>query len=411
MTPDANGEFVDENGDTYVYVDPTDLGAPAGTFLVGGTGSNDGNVINLDRIVPGDKVSFTVDSTNTSDVTIWIRYTVKVVNPTVLASGMVLNVNGEEYTGVGSYTSVWTRLAANEDLDDVKFELGLPVFAGNEYQNGEAKYIILVEAVQGNAAVANYADPIVVPANVTPVVPMAYSIADLQEFVNNAQDGDIINIGCDIAGDLVVEQKANRNITINGNGYDFAGTITVNGKSATIQTAGLTINNVNFIDSENGLDACVRLGGTTAMRYVCNVTVSNCKFDATNKVGVKSYTGGDYNISIVKCTATEKAHSLAQLKGVDGVFVDDCIVNASRGINFNNSDNIVVSDSIFNVQKYALRFGESANAVVENYAVTNCVLESTCIEDAVIVLRAGAVDANLNLVGTTIIGTPDFLYE
>ena len=409
VTPDASGAVVDENGATYSYVDPETQGKAANEFLVGGTGTNSGELIELDRIVPGDKVSFTVDTTNTSDVVIWIRYTVKVVNPTILASGMVLSVNGTEYTGVASYTSAWTRLDAGAAYSPVAFELGLPVFAGNEYQGSDVKYIINVEAVQGNASVDTYTDPIIVATSNATVDPIAYTIDELQAFVNSAVDGDVINVGCDIAGDLVVTQIANRNITINGNGYEFAGTITVDGKSATIKSAGLTIKHLTFTDAT--YDACIRLGGSNATRYVCNVTVTGCTFAATDKVGVKSYTGGDYNISIVNCKAAANAHSLAQLKGVDGVIIDGCTVESARGANFNNSDNVVVKNSSFNVQKYAVRFGESANSIIENYAVINCTLESTCVEDAVIVLRAGAHDANLNLAGTTIVGTPDFLYE
>lgn len=399
VVPGAGTEEVyDENGRLYHYEEQTN-----GYFKVGGTGSQNGNLITLSKIVPGDKVSFTVDTTNDSNVGIYIRYTIKVANPTVLASGMVLKVGETEYTGVTSYTSVWQAIPENETHDDVKFELGLPVFAGNEYQEGEVEYAIFVEAVQGNAAIDTYAAPIIVAANNS----TAYDVAELQALVDAAEDGDVIQIGADITGDIVVEQKANRKITINGNGHDFAGTITVDGKSATIQTAGLTINNLTFTNAT--YDACIRLGGSNATRYVCNVTVNGCTFDATEKVGVKSYTGGDYNISIINCTATANAHSLAQLKGANGVLVEGCTVNSSRGVNFNNSDNVTVNNCTMNVEKYAVRFGESANTNVENYAVINCTLVSTCVEDAVIVLRAGALNANLNLTGTTLSGPVEMI--
>lgn len=404
VTPDANGVVVDENGATYSYVDPTTVGAPAGSFIVGGTGTNDGNLIQLDKIVPGDKVSFTVDTTNDSDVTILVRYIVKVENPTVLAGGMILNVDGTDYTGVASYTSVWTTLTPGTSIDPVAFELGLPVYAGNEYQDGEVNYSILVEAVQGNASVASYDEPIVVAANDS----LVYTIEDLQALVNAAEDGDTINIGCDLAGDIVVEQKANRKITINGNGYDLAGTITVNGKSATIKTAGLTIKNLTFTDSDNGLDACVRLGGNNSLRYVCNVEIIGCTFNADGKVGVKSYTGGDYNISIIDCIATEKLHSLAQLKGVDGLLIEGCTVKSVRGMSLNNSNNVTVNNCTIDVQKYAVRFGESASSNVSGIAVTNCTLKSLCLEGDAVVITRGTINGGINLNGTTIEGEIKF---
>lgn len=405
VTPDANGTVADENGDTYSYVDPTTQGVPANTFLVGGTGTNDGELIKLDRIVPGDKVSFTIDTANTSDVTIWVRYTIKVADYTRLASGMVLNVNGTEYTGVASYTSVWTRLVKDANIDPVAIELGLPVFAGNEYQKGEVSYIVNVEAVQGNASVDN--------SYTTPIVEIPTAIIDdgddLQNSVDTAVDGDIIYINDDITSDIVITQAPDRKIIIDGNGHNVYGTITIDGGSATIDSAGLTLRNFNFVNSNSRIDASIRLGdGTTNTRYVCNVTIENCTFDAADKVGIKSYTGGDYNVSIINCEATANAHSLAQLKGVNGVLVENCTVNSVRGINFNNSDNVIVKNSTINVQKYALRFGSDVDATVEieSFKVINCTLSSSVNagDDSTIVLRAGSNDGNLELINTTVVG-------
>ena len=403
VTPDANGKVADENGATYSYVDPQTQGVADGYFLVGGTAENNGNTIELNRIVPGDKVSFAVNATNDSNVTIWIRYTIKVVDYSVLASGMVLSIDGTEYTGVASYTSVWTRLTEGNTIDPVAIELGLPVTAGNEYQNGSVSYIIHVEAVQGNAMVDNsYTTPIVeIPTNII------YDEEELQNSVDTAVDGDIIYLANDITEDIVITQVPDRKIIIDGNGHTVSGTITLDGGSATIESAGLTLRNLNFVDSNS--DACIRIGdGTNKTRYVCNVTIENCTFDAAGKVGIKSYTGGDYNVSIINCTATANAHSLAQLKGVNGVLVEGCTVNSVRGINFNNSDNVIVKNSTVNVEKYALRFGSDADLTpeVENFTVINCNLSSSVNagDDSTIVLRAGANDANLELINTTVVG-------
>ena len=225
----------------------------------------------------------------------------------------------------------------------------------------------------------------------------------LQNALNAATTDTEIVLQANITGDVTVPQKANVNITIAGEGKTFAGVITVDGKSATILTAGLTVKDVVFKADAISADACIRLGGTNATRYVCNLTVDGCTFDVPGAVGVKSYTGGDKNVVIKNCTATAAAHSLAQLKGVDGVLVEKCIVNSVRGINFNNSQNITVNECTIDVQKYAVRFGEGNNDIVENFAVTNCTLASQNVEgDAAIVLRAGATNANLDLTGTTI---------
>lgn len=240
---------------------------------------------------------------------------------------------------------------------------------------------------------------IVVSEDVAAVVSDA---ASLQAALDAAVDGDVIYVAGTINGDVTATQKADVKVTIEGNGNTFAGVLTVDGKSATYLTAGLTVKNFVFKADSISADACIRLGnGTNATRYTCNVTVSGCTFDVPGAVGVKSYTGGDKNLIITACKATAAAHSLAQLKGIDGVLVEKCEVNSVRGVNLNNSDNVTITGSVFDVEKYAVRFGESNNSVVENYEIINCTMTSANVDgDAVIVLRAGATNANLTLTNT-----------
>ena len=236
-----------------------------------------------------------------------------------------------------------------------------------------------------------------------------YPVVDIREFqaaINEAGDGDVIQFTSDFAGDVTFTQKKDVNVVIDGNGHKFSGNILVDGKSATYTGAGLTIKNVNFSADAIATDACIQLGnGTNATRYTCNVTIEGCTFDVPGVVGVKSYTGGDKNVTIKDCVATERAHSLAQLKGVDGVVIENCTVNSVRGVNLNNSNNVKIVGSTFDVEKYAVRFGESANSVQEVFEITNCTLTSANGDgDAVIVLRAGATDATLTLTNTTLNG-------
>ena len=237
----------------------------------------------------------------------------------------------------------------------------------------------------------------------------ASNASELQAAIDNAvanADGDttLIELTGDIVGDITVGQSADVKIVIDGNGNDFDGSLVVDGKSATITSAGLTIQNVVFKADSIDTDACINLGnGTNATRYTCNVTIKNCTFDVPDAVGIKSYTGGDKNLTIIDCTATARAHSLAQLKGIDGILVKNCTIESVRGINFNNSNNIVVENCTIDVQKYAVRFGESDNSTVENYEIIDCTIASDNVDDdAAIVLRAGATNANLTITNTTI---------
>ena len=260
----------------------------------------------------------------------------------------------------------------------------------------------------GYKAIKNGSTWTVVPENVNEVVSNA---TQLQAALDAATGDYIIYINADIEGDVTATQKAGVNVTINGNGNTFAGVIVVDGKSATYMTAGLTIKNVVFKADSISADAIVRLGnGTNATRYTCNVTVENCTFDVPGAVGVKSYTGGDKNLTITGCTATANAHSLVQAKGIDVVLVENCNVYSKNGLNFNNSDNVTVRGCDVDVKGYAVRFGEgsAADTTAETYTIENCTLKSANDDgDATIVLRGTAACATLTIVNTTIEGTPD----
>lgn len=223
-----------------------------------------------------------------------------------------------------------------------------------------------------------------------------------------------ITFGSDITGNLTVVQKPNVKLTIDGNHNNLKGYITVDGKSESYTTAGLTLKNIYFNDDSIKADACIRLGdGTNATRYTCNVTAENCVFNLNGAVGVKSYTGGDKNLTIKGCTATSKAHSLVQAAGIDNIKVEGCNVSSKNGMNFNQSDNVAIDGCTVDVKGYAVRYGASSGTfnTAETYTISNSSLKSACEEegDAVIVLRATADNATLTIENTTIEGTPEII--
>ena len=102
-------------------------------------------------------------------------------------------------------------------------------------------------------------------------------------------------------------------------------------------------------------------------------------------------------------------HSLAQLSNVEtGLQIKDCKVYSKNGANINYSPALEMSNCIFDVTGYAVRVGVNGtvNSVQETFAITNSTLKSACAEsdDAVIVIRTSATNAELTLTGTTLIG-------
>lgn len=238
------------------------------------------------------------------------------------------------------------------------------------------------------------------------------TLAELQAALNNANNGATIYINADITGDVVATQKKDVKITIEGQNKSYKGMITVDGKSARYETAGLTIKDLNFTAGSANGDANIRLGtGKDGIRYTNNVTVKNCTFtttDAKDVVAIKSYEGGDYNLNIIGCTVDNTMHSLAQLKNIEkGLLIKDCTINSVRGICFNNTYYAEIDNCKFDVQKYAVRFGEGNNADTyeETYSIKNSELKSQNVEDdATIVLRGTAANSTLTIENTPIEG-------
>ena len=217
----------------------------------------------------------------------------------------------------------------------------------------------------------------------------------IQNAINNATDGQTITFNDDITANLTVTQKANTKITIDGNGKKLNGHIIVDGKSATLLSAGLTIKNVDFNANGISTDACINLGdGSNNTRYTCNVTVDNCTFtgSAQAKVAVKSYTGGDKNLAVTNCKVDNTMHSLLQAKGIENITISNTEVKSKNGININNSTgNIVVSECDIDVKGYALRTGENGSASVSPViSITDCTLESA--EEMAIEIRSNAAE-------------------
>ncbi|MBE6691517.1 MAG: hypothetical protein E7590_09645 [Ruminococcaceae bacterium] len=144
---DENGAEVDENGNTYTYQLQQDK------FLNGGTAVYENGVLTLDKITPGDKISFTLTGTNNSNVLTNYRWSLVCTDGFALMSGLIVTIDGVQYESLAKYITAWDELAANTAMDSVELSIELPVAAGNEYQELSTSIRILVEAVQSNGIV------------------------------------------------------------------------------------------------------------------------------------------------------------------------------------------------------------------------------------------------------------------
>lgn len=116
-------------------------------FTNGGTVALVGNQLTLDRVTPGDKVSFTINVANSSNITTKCKVTTSYSSTSTPSLGNALDVR---YSATGlPRDGSWVTLNPGQGgTIDVTVEL--PVETGNEYQNKNVTVTILVEAIQGN---------------------------------------------------------------------------------------------------------------------------------------------------------------------------------------------------------------------------------------------------------------------
>ncbi len=112
------------------------------------------NTITLSKIVPGDFVTFNLRIKNNSDVTVKYRTVIEKVADDGLWSGLAVTIDDVPYDG-STKASAWETAAPGSADIIVPVRVALPETAGNEYKLKSCTFAYTVEAVQGNADVAD----------------------------------------------------------------------------------------------------------------------------------------------------------------------------------------------------------------------------------------------------------------
>ena len=141
----------------------------SGKFELGGTATLDSTTgeLALDKIAPGDKVEFTLDITNDSNITILerVRFAKSAtVNP--ILTNLKVTIAGVEckFDASGNFVRVdgqdleWKEVAVNGQ-QDVLVTVELPKEAGNDCQEQSVKLQLILEAYQGNATADDLKNP------------------------------------------------------------------------------------------------------------------------------------------------------------------------------------------------------------------------------------------------------------
>lgn len=331
--PNATEKIVDENGHIYKYVDRT----PEGFFTNGGDAEFKDAVLTMERVTPGDKVSFTLTGANTSNVSIQYRYIIECLGGYELMSGFNVYIDGVKYESLNSYTTAWAPLAAETDMADVAIEIELPVTAGNEYQDLKSDIRITVEAIQGNAVTVN---PDLLITYVTRAASAEDAVAALAD-----PNVDYVCLGSEFEGNLVVDGDiANKTIDALNHDIDmkFNGKVenvvvknVVNTTDAGIKldvsnaTGDITVEDSTFVSGSGTSNQAIKPGSNV------DITAVNCDFvsaDGYSKT-YAFYGFGAKNVEIVDCDFVGFASWAYQINGSQyGDFiVRDCSFTDCKG--------------------------------------------------------------------------------
>ena len=221
---------------------------------------------------------------------------------------MTVEMSGLELLAGHAYNFVATINQENLDLNAIEFEVKVDKWVEHEFDGG---------AVQDE-------------------VKFVSTAKELQD----ALDANIphICLGANIEGDVTIEQKSGVHVVINGNGFEFMGTMIVDGKSSTATDKSLVIRDVNFVTDKTKMDFIS--SSNDPVRYARNITIENCTFTAPKDSDVVAMRlRQSYNIVVKDCTMNG-GHSLAQITSNNsGITFENCTVESGRGINLGNAIN------------------------------------------------------------------------
>ncbi len=254
----------------------TELGYENLTFANGGTaksstGKDNEQLITLDKMTPGDKVTFTLTLTNFSNVKTKYRMSVQKVSDDT--EDPLFDVLSFDIAGfVSDGYSTWKELDAadattgSSKIREYSCYIELPTTVGSKYRNKSCQIAFKVEQVQGNAKTVD------VDENTKLSL---FEVNDIDDFMalqsnyTSISESGVVKLMDDI--DLKDQTWAPI-----GNGTRSGQNVTGDVFKATFDGAGHTISNLSITSTSN-VNSGIGLFGT-----VDGGTVKNLKLDTVN---------------------------------------------------------------------------------------------------------------------------------
>ena len=358
----------------------TDYGLENGYFKNGGTATyNDENgTLTLDKMTPGDKVTFTIDVTNESTVNVKYRTVLKAEADNDLFDGLKVTIDGTSYDG-SEVASVYSNLFPGSDPDNIKVSIELPSDADDTYQDKSCSIVSTVEAIQGNAHLGG--------EDVT-------NESNLKEAIS---EGKAVSFSNDIELASPVD-VSNGNVVIYGNGHELKVPNTVRNVMGFDKTDYDFDNNIDnditvtLVDldivgpteelfSDGGYTRGITLWGNTKIKIVldnCNVSANHYalqvgKNNQNVEIIAKNTTISGYsaillwskaNVTLTGCTL----EGINQWGGGTDDFATVVVETTAGGSNFNFTDCTISAKDESTAIEYLIN--DKSNS--SNFSFTNC---------------------------------------
>ena len=335
-------------------------------FENGGGATFEGETLTISLMAPGDKVTFNITGTNTSNVTTQYRYIVKCAEGTELIRALTITIGDKTFNDFASYTSAWATLAAETAFAPIPVVIEMPETIGNRFQGLETKIQILVEAVQGNAEVTGEETVEILPDEWDGTADTAWYDATQTEFVlKNAEElaglSALVADGISFANTTI---KLDRDLDL----MDLNFTPVGNGNNVfegDFDGQGHIIYNLYINDPTLEGAGLIGMAKNAVIKGIC---VENVNIDAYSKVATivgSPYTG----CTISDCHVTGDVNIVAEFAYAGGIV----------GYGYMNIDNCsVIADGTGTItakERNAVG-GISAWLLEGNFSLTNCTVKN-----------------------------------
>ena len=334
---------IDANNGEYILISDLDVNEVTASTLAATRAASTGTTINLNG------------------------YTIKLQKDIVIPEGNTLIINNDPVDNagdkLGAVVNDGGKLVNNGTLNIEGGAFGANTIENNGKVNVNGDDVDEDAIVNGEDAV---------------VGSFIYSAEELQAAVNAAVAGTAneFTLAADIEGDVVVViQKPNVKITINGANHKFNGYFRVHSNSNHHTSAAVTFKNINFETSTASVNFIEALENG-AERYSTNITAEGCTFTATGDA-INTAVGLQIKASkwakAINCTATD-LHSLVQAQSCnETVDVIGCTINGKNGVAFKQVKSAKVEGTTIVAREYGIRFDgniDNYGIVVKNNNVT-----------------------------------------